>query len=122
MNIKELVGKYFGQIEIECTNFVPVNDAVSDAAYLVLSLPAEMLREYQRLKGREEQMPDGTEFWKEIELVRTLRKCEKYPARMHAPLSDILDYLGGEVWVAYQQSNNPDRIKLSITEVLEYSS
>lgn len=116
----QLVDQYFDQIEIEDTNFVAVNDAVSDGAYLLLNLPTNMLREYQELKGQGERWPDGAEFWKVTGLGRRLRNSEKYYGQGHAPLNDILDYLEGEVQGDYQELLTTERIRLGIIEIIEF--
>ncbi len=120
MGIPELVNKYFEQIEVENTDFVPVDNAVSDAAYLLLVLPIKMLKEYQKFKGSRKKLPDGAKFWKETGLARRLRDSKKYPRAVDAPLNDILDYLGGDVWGNYQELDNPSKIRLSITEIPEF--
>ncbi len=120
MNVQELVEKYFDQIEIEDTAYVAVNDTVSDAAYLLLNLPTEMLREYQQLNGQRKKLPDGAEFWKETGLVRKLRNFKKHQNIGHTPLGDILDYLDRDVLGTYQELKNPERIRLTITEIPEF--
>jgi len=120
MNMQELVDKYFEQIEVEDTAFVPIDDAVSDAAYLLLNLPMQMLKEYQILKGSRKRLPDGAEFWKETRLVTRLRNSAKYQNVGREGLNDILDYLGGKVWGTYQELRNSERIRLDITEIPEF--
>ena len=121
MDISELTDKYLEQIEVEDTDYEAVNDAVSDAAYLILILPVEMLSEYQQLKGDTGgEFPDGAEFWKETGLLGRLRTSGKIPTHAHAPLNDILEYLGGEVWGDYQSLNDSKRIRLQITEVPKF--
>ncbi len=123
MNMNQIVDTYFDQIEIEDADFVPVDDAVSDAAYLLLNIPTEMLRAYLRLKGQNRELPDGAEFWKETRLGSRLRTSDKYHGQGHVShLSDILDYLDGKVWGEYQKLNSPERIRLDITEVPEFYS
>ncbi len=117
MEMNQLVEKYFDKIEIEDTAYVTVNDAVSDAAYLLLNLPTAMLKEYLKLKGQNKELPDGAEFWKATGLVKRLRNSDKYHGQGHAPLDDILDYLDGEVQGNYQELLNTERIRLSITEI-----
>lgn len=120
MRIPELVEKYFEQIEVEDTAFVPIDNAVSDAAYLLLNIPTKMLREYKKLKGSRKRLPDGAKFWKETELVIRLRDSARFQNVGREGLNDILDYLGGKVWGTYQELNNPDRIRLDITEIPEF--
>ena len=62
MDINQLVDTYLDQIEIEDTDYVTINDAVSDAAYIVLNIPTAMLKEYLQLKGQNRELPDGVEF------------------------------------------------------------
>ena len=118
--INTLIEKYFNQIQIEDTDYVPVNGAVSDAAYLLLNIPIQMLQEYSKLKGQNTELPDGAEFWRKTELRKRLKNSDRYPSRGHEPLEDILDFLGGEVWGEYQRLGNSERIRLSITEVPEF--
>jgi hypothetical protein len=122
MNVNELVEQYFGQIEIEDTNYVAVDDAVSDAAYILLILPTRMLRDYQKIKGSRKKLPDPVEFWKETGLCEKLRMHESTFNGGHANLSDVLDYLGGDVWGNYQKLSMKDnsRIRLDITEIPEF--
>ncbi len=120
MDIKELVDKYFDQIEIEDVDYVPVDNAKSDVAYLLLNIPTAMLKEYLRLKGQNKKLPDGAEFWKETGLGIRLRNSDKYHGQGHEPLGDILDFLEDEVWGQYQELNTPERIRLDITEVPQF--
>ncbi len=120
MDMNQLVDTYFDQIEIEDTNYVPINDAVSDAAYLLLNIPTAMLKEYLRLNGQNRELPDGAEFWKKTGLGKRLRISGKYHSQRHAPLNDILDYLDGDVWGEYQRLNSSERIRLDIREVPEF--
>lgn len=118
MEISELVEKYFEQIEVEDTDFIPINDAVSDAAYILLQLPIDMIKEYQALKNRTEKLPDSVEFWKETGLVKRLRNYKECNVG-HAPLGDILDYLKEKVWGEFYSCNSK-RIRLDITEIPEF--
>ena len=123
MDLRQLVETYFDQIEIEDANFIPVDDAVSDAAYLLLNIPTEMLNAYSKLKDQNRELPDGAEFWKETGLQNKLRTSDKYHGQGHVSnLSDVLDYLGGKVWGEYRKLNSPERIRLGITEVPEFYS
>ena len=79
-----------------------------------------MLKEYQKLNGDRKRLPDGAKFWKETGLVKRLRDSNKYPDNVHAPLNDILDYLGGDVWWDYQELNKSTKIRLSITKIPEF--
>jgi hypothetical protein len=117
--ISDLVDKYIEQIEIENAGFVPFDNAVSDAAYLLLNVPIEMLRNYLRLRGQKRELPDGAEFWKETCLVRRLRDSDKCYGKGDAPLEDVLDYLEGAVQCHYQELSTPGKIRLSITEIPE---
>lgn len=120
MRIPELVEKYFEQIEVEDTAFVSIDDAVSNATYLLLNIPAEMLIKYQELEGSGKRLPDGAEFWKKTGLVTKLRNSAKYQDVGRERLNDILDYLEGNVWGSYQELNTPNRIRLDITEIPEF--
>ncbi len=116
-----LIDKYFDQIEIEDADFVPINDAVSDAAYLLLNIPMAMLKEYLSLKGQNKELPNGAEFWRETGLGTRLKNSDKYHGQGHVShLNDILDYLEGDVWGEYQKLNSPERIRLDITEVPKF--
>lgn len=117
--INTLIEKYFDQIQIEDTDYVPFDGALSDAAYLLLNIPISMLREYSKLKGQT-NLPDGAEFWKEAGLRKKLRDSDKISRQSHEPLKDILEFLGGEVWGEYQHLGNSERIRLSITEIPEF--
>lgn len=115
--ISSLVDKHFAQIEIEDTDYVPWDDADSDGAYLLLVVPKIMLTEYVRLKKQDKTLPDGDEFWKESRLRERLRTSDKYHGQGHEPLGDILDFLGGNVQVNYQELHDSERIRLGIYEV-----
>ncbi len=117
MNIDTLIDKYFDQIEVEDTDFIPIDDMTFDAAYLLLSLPVAMLREYVKSKDQCQELPNGAEFWKETGLCNKLRNSNKYHGQGHEPLIDILDFLEGNVQVDYQKLNSPERIRLCIIEL-----
>ena len=121
MGIDTLADKYFDQIRIEDTDFVPIDDAVSDAAYLLLNVPIKMLKEYLQLEGQNKKLPDGAEFWKETGLGKRLRNIEHSYTGGRVSLSDILDYIEeGDVWGDYQELNFSEKIRLSITEIPEF--
>lgn len=113
MDIEQLVDKYIDQIKIEDTDYTPVEYSESDAACILLNIPIAMLHEYALLKGPNKELPDGAEFWKETKLVNRLKKSEY---RGHAPLEDVLFWLGGNVLRSYQELNIRGRIRLDITE------
>ena len=117
--INTLIEKYLEQIQIEDVDYVPVDGALSDAAYLLLNIPLPMLQEYSKLKGQTTELPDGAEFWRETGLGNRLRNVDKH-SRSHEPLEDILEFLGGEIWGEYYNLGNSERIRLSITEVPEF--
>ncbi|MCK4730722.1 MAG: hypothetical protein KAT28_05380 [Candidatus Aenigmarchaeota archaeon] len=119
MSIDALVDKYFEQIAIEVTAYVPVDDAVSDAAHITLNLPLAMLREYSKLKGLDEELPDGAKFWKEINIIKRLRDSGKFIYHEYQLLRDILDFLGDDVEVTYQKYDS-EKIRLDITEIPEF--
>lgn len=120
MSMDALMRKYFDEIEIEDADFIPVNDAESDAACLLLNVPTEMLREYLVLKGQDRELPDGAEFWRETGLGNLLRASNKYRGQGHVSyLSDVLDYLEGDVFGEYLKLGSQERIVLDITEVLD---
>lgn len=121
MGMNELVEKYFGQIEIEDTDYVPIDDVASDVAYVLLNIPIAMLKEYLQLKGQNKELPDGAEFWKETGLCKRLRNCGKYHGQGQEPLYNMLDFLEGEVGAGYQKlGSSSDRIRLDITEIPEF--
>ena len=125
--IEKLVDKYFDQIEIEDADYVPFDDAKSDAAYLLLDIPTEMLKEYLKIKGQRKKLPAGAEFWKETGLVERLGNSKKHIEQFHSRnflddsfefLSNFLFYLIGDVQADYQELiTPPGRIRLSITEI-----
>lgn len=126
IRIEKLVDKYFDKIEIEDINYVPFDDAKSDAAYLCLNIPIQMLKEYLKIKGRRKKLPDGAEFWKETGLCGKLKISEKHIRQAHSrshtgdsleTFSEFLDYLEGDIQGDYQKLNIPERIRLSITEI-----
>jgi len=121
MTMQELVDRYFNQIKVTYTDYVPINDAKSDAATITLEIPSEMIREYQRLKGSRKRLPDGAEFWKETGLLERLKSSNKVPERAHSntTLGDVLDYLGGKCWVDFARTSK-DRVELSLTEIPEF--
>ena len=120
MNVNDLVDKYFKQIAIEVIDYVPVDDAIHDAAYITLNIPLEMLKEYSKLKGLSEELPDGAEFWDETNLVKRLRDSDKSILHKYQPLGDILDSLGEDVEGIYQKLISSERIRLDITEIPEF--
>src|SRR3989339_2115966 len=93
---KELVDKYFDQIEIEYTDFDFPYGGFPDSAYLQLNVPTEMLLQYNRKRNKKRGLPRGAKFWKESDLVERLRNSDKYHGQGNNPLSDILDYLHGD--------------------------
>lgn len=120
MSVEEIVDKYFPKIELEDTDYVIVDDAKSDAAYILLQVPRAMLREYLALKGQSKDLPDPVEFWQDSNLVKKLRGSDKYHGQGHEHLVDMLDFLGGEVTAYYQALHNSDMMRLAITEVPEF--
>jgi hypothetical protein len=114
--IQELVDGYFSQIEVVYTGFNPwhkVGD--SDAAELAIIVPKEMLAKYSEMKGL--GLPEGVKFWKETKLAERLRGYKGIIPAGHAPLLDILDYLGGGVGVDYSETSNPTKMRISISEI-----
>lgn len=120
MSVEQIVGKYFPQIQVEYTEYVPMNEAKSDAATITLRVPTAMLREYLASKGQTKELPDPVDFWVDSGLVNKLRGSNKQVESQHEPLDDILDFLGGEVTGSYQGLAVQEQIKLSITEVPEF--
>ncbi len=120
MDVNGLVDNYFDQIAIEVTAYVPVDDAVSDAAHITLNLPLAMLREYSKLKGLDDDLPDGAKFWKEINIINRLRDSGKFIYHEYQPLIDVLEFLREDVEGTYQKLINPERIRLDITEIPEF--
>ena len=120
MNFDELVDKYFEEIEIGDTDYLPEDDCEYDIAYILLRIPLDMLRDYQRLKGRKEkELPNGSEFWLETKLCEKLMDSNKYNGQGHEPLEDILEFLEVDVNFNYQElgQHNSRRIRLSISEI-----
>ncbi|VVB59749.1 Uncharacterised protein [uncultured archaeon] len=121
MNAAQLIDKYFEQIEIERSDCVPIDNAVSDASELGLIIPLAVLKEYSVLNGlNSEKLPEGVKLWKESGLVKRLRNSGKTVYREHQPLNDVLDYLEGSVWSNYQALNDSRRIRWTITEIPKF--
>ena len=120
MGMDQLVDQYLDQIEVEDANYIPVDGAISDVAYLLLNLPTKMLDEYLRLKGQDKELPDCVEFWKETGLREKLRALGRFPGRVHEPLGDILDFLGGDICAYFYDPGTSDRIRMDITETPQY--
>lgn len=124
MSMIELAKKYFDQIKVDRTDFIPIDDCAvdCDAAELVLEIPRAMLREYSRIKTGTNRYPDPAEFWKETGLADLLRGSDKkigWHCYAKVPLDDALDYLrGSELFVEYQGSHDPKTKLLSVFEVL----
>jgi len=121
MRMQELVDRYFNQIEVTYTGYVPISDAKSDVATITLEIPFAMIREYQRLKDSRKRLPDGAEFWRETGLLTRLKNSDKVSRHAHfdTTLSDVLDYLGGKCWVDFARMSK-DKVKLSVTEVPDF--
>lgn len=115
MDMKRLVTKYFDEIQIEDTDYVPWDDAVHDAAYLSLNLPTAVIEQYQKIQGIN-KMPDAAEFWHKTELSERLANSGKYHGQGHEPLEDILEFLDGEVQ-AHWQTITDTRIRLEVYEI-----
>ena len=95
-------------------DYVPWNDATHDCAYLSLDVPRVFLDDYLVLQGQKnKKWPDGIELWNTTELRERLKG--KKPQKFHAPLSDILEFLGGRVQVDYYDYSGV-RIGIGITE------
>lgn len=120
MTIQELLDKYWDQIDVEESDYIAFDNAKHDAAYLLLSLPLPLLREYQVLKSDSKELPDAAEFWKETGLGERLGHSERVYKRGHEPLKDILSFLQGKIRVTYETSGGPDRIFLDVTEIPEF--
>ncbi len=114
--IEELVNRYFGQIEVEDTDYIPVDDSPHDAAYILLRIPTAMLKDYLMFKGQNKELPDGVEFWRETGLAIKLRGSNKYHGQGHEPLDDMLDFLEGDVHIDYQKITE-ETMRLSINEI-----
>ncbi|NOQ37916.1 hypothetical protein GQ472_03425 [archaeon] len=114
--LDNLMDKYLDKIFIEYVDYEPVDDAVSDAAMITLNVPLEMLKDYQALKGQDQDLPDPAEFWKDTQLAKLLKDCDKV-FHQREPLLDILYFLDGDVDGEYQKLQDPERIRLEIYEV-----
>lgn len=131
--MNKLVDKYFDQIQVESTEYLDGDDVGCDAAYLLLQLPIQMLRDYQELRKsgyvefpvgkldniQLEKLPEGVQFWKETGLKERLQESCKYVIGSYESLDDILIFLGGNVSVDYQNIHSSERIRMSITEIVE---
>ncbi len=121
--IKSLIDKYLEQIIIEDADYVPFDNAESDAAYILLNVPIAMLKEYLKLKKQRKKLPDGAKFWKDSGLCKRLLNPKEngndisIGHMMLKDFPDLLQELSGKVQGDYQDINNPERIRLSITEV-----
>jgi len=120
MEMKELVDKYFEEIKIENAEFIPYDEAKSDAAYLLLNIPLKMLKDYMKLKGQNKKLPDGIEFWRETGLGKRLLNSDKYYGQgRELFLSDILDYLEDDIQVDYQDLLSSEKIRFAVIEIPE---
>ena len=122
--IDELVEKYWGQVEVESAGYEQayVNPPISyDPASLVLVVPRGMLQEFSQKRGKKQGLPDPVEFWKETKLLDRLRRFDKTPhgSGISYYLKEVLDYLEGEVDAEYQELNNSDLVRLTISEPIE---
>lgn len=97
MTIQDLIEKYLSQITVTYTDFEPQNDISSDSASIALLIPLGLITEYQKIKGDTNAFPDPVQFWKESNLVITLRNSNKIPPKAYAPLRDVLEFLHGEI-------------------------
>jgi len=119
--LDNLMEKYLDQIWIEYTDYEPADDAICDIAVITLNVPVVMLKEYQALKGQDEDLPDPVEFWNDTGLVERLESYDK-KYYQHHPLPDILEFLrlSEDVSGEYQKLQNPERIRIDIAEVPQY--
>ncbi len=120
MTIQALVERYWNQIDVEEIDYIEFDNAKHDAAYLLLSLPLPLLREYQVLKSDLKELPDAAEFWRETGLGERLGRSERTYKRGHEPLKDILLYLRRKIRVKYETSGSQERIFLDVTEIPEF--
>lgn len=97
MTIQDLIEKYLSQITVTYTDFEPQNDTSSDSAAIALLIPLGLITEYQKIKCDTSAFPDPVQFWKESNLVITLRNSNKIPTKAYAPLRDVLEFLHGEI-------------------------
>ena len=119
MELNLLPQKYYEQIEIEDTDYVPVNDAPSDAAYLLLRIPSKMLDEYQKLREEVKSLPNANEFLRETGILEYLRKNLKPVYRGgHEPLADILEFLEGDFEADFEVTGVFGKIRLRVIEVI----
>ena len=124
MKVRELVDKYFSEIEVESAEFIPYDEAKSDVAYLLLNIPVAMFKEYLKLKSQtKRKFPEGVEFWRETGLGKRLRNSNKYHGQGQvSSLSDILDFLEGDVQIDYQNLFSSEKIRFAIIEIPELYS
>lgn len=115
-SISDLVEKYLTSIEIWDIDFVPFDDADSDAAYIRLELPKAMLKEYLAIKKQNKELPDVEEFWKDTGLAD---KLDSKNYRMgHEDLVDIIELLRGAVCGDYQSIIGSKMTRMSVYEVV----
>jgi hypothetical protein len=115
----KLINKYIGQIKIEDTDYVPIDDFIGpDAAMIKLTIPREMLYEFQRINGKK-GLPNPTEFWEKSGLARRLRIYELQNVG-HENLGDVLNWLDGtHLEARYNELKSSERIGLIVTEIPE---
>ncbi len=116
--IENLVDKYFNDIQIENSDFIPRDGDASDVSYILLNLPLNFLKEYLIIKNQNRELPDVAEFWRDTNFVNKLKNLDKSKFVTHALyLPDLLQYLHGDIEGGYQKHPNPKRIRMEITEI-----
>jgi hypothetical protein len=121
MPVFDLVDRYFGEIEIEYTNYELYDETTYDAADIELLIPVQMILDYQIANNVfDASLPDAVEFWEENGLASRLIGSGKPVRRQHQPLDDIVELLNGDVEITGGfYSARKGMIRLCITEFPE---
>ncbi len=115
--LDNLMDKYLDEIYIESADYEPMDvDITFDVATITLNVPVEMLKEYQELKGKDGDMPEPAEFWKDTKLAERLKDYDG-TFNLHRTLPDVLKCLMGPVSGMYQRMQDPERMRMKIYEV-----
>jgi hypothetical protein len=112
VKIQKLVDEYFSRIEVDYGCFVVQNKGY-DATVLSIIVPSEMLEKFPKVSGS--ARPDGVKFWKETNLACRLRNYTGPKNGLH--FLDFLDYLKADVDVRYNETSDPSKTRITISEL-----
>lgn len=115
-----LIDQYWNSIEIEYTEFYPVDHSSSDAAYINVRIPLALVTEYQQLRGMAmNSLPEPERFWRETRLCQRLRESPRPVDRGgdHGPLFDVLEYLDGKVVGKFERNQRSQYVNLCINDI-----